>query len=186
MNSNKEKIIEFAKIQYLEVNADGFRINTWNDISKSIQKKFKQKINYSTIAKWSKKYDWESLFEKLKMAGIEKGKEQLQEKENKIIDEKSQTIADIYKSNKQLHVLSQKTIISRITGNPFLDSKGNEIKSEIGTTDLIRILQHSENGLLELLDKRKPETSKINIEHLSTEELIKRAEAARLIEKSSK
>jgi hypothetical protein len=153
MVNQKRKIIEFAQSLYLEVNDEGNKIHTWDSISKSIQKRFKQEIHYSTIAKWSKKYDWENLFSKIKMAGIERGKEQLQEKENKIIDERAQTIADIYKSNKQLQSLSQKTILARLTGQKLKDVNGNDLDSDFGNTDLIRILQHSEQTLLTLHDK---------------------------------
>jgi ribosomal protein S24E len=155
MNDQKLKIIEFAKRLYLEVNHDGKKTHTWDNISKNILKKYKLEIHFTTIQKWSKRYDWENLFEKLKMAGIEKGKQQLQEKENKLIDEKSQLVADIYKSNKTLQNLSQRTLTARLLGKPVVDSQGNEIDANFGNTDLIRILQHSESTLLELQDKKK-------------------------------
>jgi organic radical activating enzyme len=153
MNSQKEKIIQYAKILYLEVNADGNRVNTFESISHKVHKKFTIEIHYSTIVKWSKKYDWENTFIKIKQAGIEKGKEQLQEKENKLIDEKAQAIADIYKGNKTIQKIAQQTLISRLTGQPLKDGSGNEIKSEIFTNDIIRLLQHSEQTILNLHDK---------------------------------
>lgn len=154
-NSKHDEILEFARNLYLEVDSEGRKANTWDGISKSILKKYNLEIHLTTIQKWSKKYDWESLFDKIKMAGIEKGEQQLQEKENILIDEKSQTIADIYKSNKQLATLSQKTLTARLAGRQIKDNEGNIINADISTADLIRILQHSENSLLELLEKKK-------------------------------
>ena len=164
MNSKKLQIIEFAKELYFVVDADGKKVYTWESISKQVLKKFKLEIHFTTIQKWSKRYDWDSLFEKIKMAGIEKGKQQLQEKEKQIIDEKSQIIADIYKSNKQLQKISQQTILARLMGQELKDGNGNPINSDFGNSDLIRVLQHSETTLLELQDKKKPtDDNKVNI-----------------------
>lgn len=160
-STQRKEILEFARNLYLEVDAEGKKANTWDSISKNILKKYKLEIHLTTIQKWSKKHDWEGLFEKIKMAGIEKSKQNLQDKENVIVDEKSQTIADIYKSNKQLLALSQKTIISRLTGRQLKDGEGNNIDADISTTDLVRILQHSESSLLELLDKKKGGNEKL-------------------------
>jgi hypothetical protein len=153
MNSKKEKIKEYAKSLFLEVNAEGKKINTWEAISKNILKKFKLEIHFTTIQKWSKRYDWEITFEKLKMAGIERGKEQLQQKENQIIDEKANTIADIYQANKRLQKLAQQTILAQMTGQKLTDKDGNIINCNVGNTDVIRLIQHSENTLLNLHNK---------------------------------
>jgi hypothetical protein len=163
MDAKKEKIRNFAKDLYLKVDENGSKLHTWDYISKEILKKFKLEIHFTTIQKWSKKEDWSGTFEKIKMAGIEKGKEQLQEKENKLIDEKSQIIADIYKSNKTIQKLSQQTIVSRLLNQPLKDKDGNTIIADVGTTDLIRLLQHAEGTILDLHDKglnTNPDNSK--------------------------
>ena len=162
MNSKKIQIIEFAKELYFVVDSEGKRVNTWESISKQILKKFKLEIHFTTIQKWSKKYDWESLFEKVKMVGIERGKEQLQQKENQLIDEKSQIIADIYQSNKKIQSITQKTLLVRLTGSKLKDGSGNPIDADISNTDLIRLLQHSETTLLELQDKKKQQVNQSN------------------------
>jgi organic radical activating enzyme len=163
MVAKKNDIIEYAKSLYIEVNEDGNRINTFQEISNKVQKKFKISKTYSTIAKWVVKYDWENTFIKLKQAGIEKGKEQLQEKENKLIDEKSQVIADIYKSNKQIHGLAKQTLLARLTGQALKDKDGNAIDSKIYNSDLIRLMEHAEDTLLNLHDKKKGDDAKGNI-----------------------
>lgn len=155
MTDQKAKILEFALNLYLEVDAEGRRKNTWDYISKQILKKFKVEIHFTTIQKWSKRNDWESIFEKIKMAGIEKGREQLQEKQNKIIDEKSQVIADVYKSNKQIQGIAKTILLNRLLGKQMIDEQGNPMKINVANVDLIRLLQHSEQTLLSLQDKKR-------------------------------
>jgi hypothetical protein len=162
LNTQKRKIRDFAKDLFLQVDADGNKVNTWDSISKCILKKFKLEIHFTTIQKWSKAEDWNNTYEKIKMAGIESAKSELQVKENKLIDEKAQVIADIYKSNKSIQNLSKQTIISRLLGKQVTDKDGNEIKSDFGNTDLIRLLQHSEQTILTLHDK-KTDPNEINV-----------------------
>jgi hypothetical protein len=164
MISKKRKIRDYAKDLFLQVDDEGNRVNTFMKISTAIQKKFKIDINYSTIAKWSTNENWAATFEKIKMAGIELGKEQLQEKESKLIDEKAQTIADIYKSNKTIQKLTQQTILSRLTGQELKNNQGEEIKSTVGTSDLVRLLQYTETTILNLHDKRTGEDVNVNIQ----------------------
>ena len=153
MSALKDTIIEYARDLFLEVDDNGKKKHTFEFISESIQKKFKKAAHYSTIAKWSVRYDWGLLFEKIKMAGIERATQTPQQRENSIIDEKSQVIADIYKSNKQLQSISKNTLMARATGQPLKDGNGNEIKTDMNNADLIRILQHAENTILLLHDK---------------------------------
>lgn len=160
MDSKKQKIKDYAKDLFLQVDENGSKVHTWDTISKAVLKRFKLEIHFTTIQKWSKKEDWAATYEKIKMAGIELGKEQLQEKESKLIDEKAQTIADIYKSNKTIQKLTQQTILSRLTGQELKNSQGEEIKSHIGTSDLVRLLQHAEGTLLSLHDKKTPTGNK--------------------------
>jgi len=183
VDSKKKKIQEFARDLFLRVDDEGHKIHTWDSISKAILKKFKLDIHFTTIQKWSKKHDWSATFEKIKMAGIERGKQEFQRKEAQIIDEKADTIADIYKSNKQLQRLAQQTIIARMTGQKLKDKEGNEIKTDVGNTDVIRLIQHSENTLLTLHDKKPDKGDQIDLSGMTTEELILRHEAAKALEK---
>ncbi len=169
MDAKKEKIRNYAKDLYFQVDDEGHKINTWEGISKAVLKHFKILIHFTTIQKWSKKYDWEDTFEKIKMAGIERGKEKFQEKENQIIDEKANTIADIYKSNKNLQKIAQQTLLARLTDQPIKDSSGKEIKADVGNTDLIRLIQHSETTLLNLHDKRTDISLKIELPQIIIE-----------------
>lgn len=156
----KKNMVEFAKELYLEVDTDGNKLHTWDYISNELLKKFKVKLHLSTISKWSKKYHWEDLFERIKMAGIEKSKAEFQDKENKLIDERSKVIADIYNSNKTIQTLANQTILARITGQELKNKDGAIIKTDMQTQDVIRLLQHSEATLLELHEKRKEERGK--------------------------
>ena len=67
MNANKKKALEVAQDLFLEVNESGEKKNTNAFIANQLQKKCKYACDQSTIYRWSKKYDWESLFEKIKM-----------------------------------------------------------------------------------------------------------------------
>jgi organic radical activating enzyme len=158
--SKKDKIKDFAKSLFLEVNAEGNKIHTWDSISKAVLKRFKLEIHFTTIQKWSKKYDWASTYEKLKMAGIERGQEQLQEKENKLIDEKAQTIADIYKSNKTIQRIASQSIIAKLMGQPLKNSEGNPIETTLRDEVIARVLEKAENTLLSLHDKKAVDTQK--------------------------
>lgn len=164
MNATKQKAVEFAKSLYLEVNENGEKAYSCEYIAIQLQKKCKYECNQSTVYRWAKNNDWDGLFEKIKMAGIEKVKNSIQQKENQLIDEKSQVIADIYKSNKTLQKISQQTILARLTGQQVKGVNGEPINADFGNSDLIRILQHAEATLLELQDKRKPlDENKVNI-----------------------
>ena len=164
MNATKQKAVDFAKNLYLEVNDKGEKAYSCEYIAIQLQKKCKFECNQSTVYRWAKKNDWDGLFEKIKMAGIEKGKESIQQKENQLIDEKSQIIADIYQSNKKIQSITQKTLLSRLTGTQLKDSNGNDVNADMGNSDLIRLLQHSEATLLELQDKRKATANNQNID----------------------
>jgi hypothetical protein len=153
------KIKEFSKSMFLQVDAEGRKKYTWNEISKAVQKKFHKSVHFTTIQKWCKKENWEDVFDRLKMAGIEQAEKDIQSKENAIIDERSQTIADIYKSNKQIQGIAQKTILARMTGQQLFDKEQNPIVTQVQTPDIIRLLQHSEEILLELHDKKKKDDS---------------------------
>lgn len=182
MNTQKEKIRNFSKDLFLKVDSNGSKVHTWDSISKEILKKFKLEIHFTTIQKWSKKEDWSETYIKLKQAGIEKGKEQYQEKENKLIDEKSQVIADIYKSNKQIHGLAKNTLLARLTGQSLKDKDGNAIESKVYNSDLIRLMEHAEDTLLNLHDKKGVKSTYIDYSNTSPEVLIKAYEAAKYLD----
>jgi hypothetical protein len=150
MNSKKQKALDYARNLYVQVNENGLKKYTLQEISKKLHRDIKFEADYSTISKWAKRYLWEDTFIKLKQAGIEKAKGDI---DNKIIDEKANTIADIYKSNKQLEKIAQNTILARITGQKLKDKDGNPINTDVSDTDIIRLIQHSETILLNLHDK---------------------------------
>lgn len=150
MNAKKERAIECARNLFVDVNSDGTKKYTLQQISKILQTKCKYAIDFTTLSRWAKRYDWEGLFEKVKMAGIEKATNDI---ENKVIDEKAQTIADIYRSNKQIQKISHTTILSRLTGQDIRDKDGHQIESKVSTRDAISLLQYSEQVLLNLHEK---------------------------------
>lgn len=153
MKPDKQKIKDFAKEQFLEVDADGNKKYTWHDISNLILKKFKKKIHLSTIQKWSKSEDWHNTYEKIKQAGIEKSNLEIQKKENILIDAKANDIAEIYKGRKTLADLSRKHLTARLTGQS-LKINGDDLHILVETKELISILKDSEQVILNLNDKK--------------------------------
>jgi hypothetical protein len=152
MNAQKQKAVDYARSLFCEVSEDGSKKYSLHEIAKQLQQKCKYSVNVSNLSRWSKKFDWEDTFTKLKQAGIEQAKGDI---DNKIIDEKAQTIADIYKGNKQIQNLAKQTILARLLAKPVKDNEGNEIKSDVTNADIIRLLQHSETTILILQDKGK-------------------------------
>jgi len=152
MNAKKQKVIDFARSLYCEVNEGGQKKYTLLQIAKLVHQKCKFAINQSTISRWVIKYDWEDTFIKLKQAGIEKAKGDI---DNKLINEKADIIAEIYKDNKTIHSVAKNHLLARLTGQPVKDKDGNPIDvSKIWMNDLIRLMEHSEATLLNLHDKK--------------------------------
>jgi len=170
MISKKKSIKKFAKRLYLEVNSEGKKKYSLEDISKKIKGRFREPVHFTTIQKWAKYEDWDGLIEKIRIIGLDKAeieqKEKLKEinklqnekqqqrENNKLVDENSAVISEIYKSNNDLRLISERTLISRLTGNKIIYN-GKEISSEIKTNDLIRIFQNAERTLITLNSKHK-------------------------------
>lgn len=150
MNAKKQKAIEYCRSLYCDVKENGQKKYTLQEIEKKVQKDRKFSVSYSTISKWATKYGWEDTFIKLKQAGIEKAKGDI---DNKIIDEKVDIIATIYKSNKTFQKVATQTLLAKLTGQQLKDSQGNEIKTDISDAILERIIERSEQTLLKLQDK---------------------------------
>jgi hypothetical protein len=180
MIAKKQKAIEYARSLFCEVKEDGQKKYTLHDIAKLVLKKCKFETTLSTIGRWAQKYDWEDTFTKLKQAGIERAKGDI---DNKIIDEKANTIADIYQANKKLEKLAQQTILARMTGQKLTDKDGNEVKSDVGNTDIIRLIQHSESTLLALHDKKIDKGSQPDLSSMTNDELLDRLKLTQALEK---
>jgi hypothetical protein len=179
MNAKKSKAIEAARILYCEVNEAGQKKYTLQEIAKIVGTKCKYATTLSTISRWAIKFDWEDTFIKLKQAGIEKAKGDI---DNKIIDEKSDIIAEIYKNNKTILTLSKNHLFAKLTGQKVQDKDGNPIDVKMYTADLIRLMEHSEATLLNLHDKKSVQQT-LDLSSMSTEELLTRLDAIKKIEK---
>jgi hypothetical protein len=164
MKSTKTELIDFAKDLYLQVDENGKRIQTWVSISNVIQETFKKKIHYSTIAKWAVKYGWEKTFNQIKMVGIEKAKLSSQEKENKIVDAKSDIIARIYSYNEFRLNLSHMLWTAQKKGLKTITVKlsGEDTQIPVPKKDyaLERSIEYSEAMLLKLHGNKPPEEDK--------------------------
>ena len=160
MKTDKEKIKDYAKGLFLEVDAEGNKKFTWTEISKAVQKKFKKNVHYSTIAKWAVEYDWHSTYDKIKQAGIQNANLEIQKKENILIDAKANDFAEIYKGRKTLADLSRKHLIAKLTGQ-LLKINGETLQIDVETKELINILKDSEQVILNLNDKKETQDIKV-------------------------
>jgi hypothetical protein len=139
-------VIEYAKELYCTVDIlDGRKKYTYQQIANELSIKFGLKIELHNIINWASHGNWEKTFDNVKMAGIEKAEIAIAEKENKIIDEKSNIVSDIYSTNKELWKKAIEHIQARLSGSPA--------QSEMEDADAIKILQHAETIMLALNDK---------------------------------
>jgi hypothetical protein len=139
-------VIEYAKELYCTVDIlDGRKKYTYQQIANELSIKFGLKIELHNIINWASQGNWEKTFDNVKMAGIEKAEIAIAEKENKIIDEKSNIVSDIYSTNKELWKKAIEHIQARLSGSP--------VPSEMEDADAIKILQHAETIMLALNDK---------------------------------
>ena len=100
--SNKDKIIEYAKELYSQYDSEGKKVHSLRDIAKIMYQKHNKNVTYVTIRRWSKKYDWDKLNEKIKQQSIEKAKDEKFTSEEKIIEAESDKLAKDYKNAENL------------------------------------------------------------------------------------
>jgi hypothetical protein len=139
------EVVEFAKQLFCTVDViDGRKKYTYQQIADELSIKFGLKIEHHNIINWAMQGQWEKTFDNVKMAGIEKAEIAIAEKENKIIDEKSNIVSDIYLKNKTLWADAVKHVEARLNGEPA---------SEMEDADAIKILQSAQTIMLALNDK---------------------------------
>ena len=139
------EVMDYAKGLYCTVDKlDGRKKYTYIQISKEIEVKFGLRIEQHNLINWSVQGNWEKTFDNVKMAGIEKADIAIAEKENQIIDEKSNIVSDIYSKNKNLWKKAVEHVEKRLSG---------EAASEMFDADAIKILQSAQTIMLALNDK---------------------------------
>jgi hypothetical protein len=139
------EVMDYAKGLYCTVDKlDGRKKYTYIQISKEIEIKFGLRVEQHNLINWSSQGNWEKTFDNVKMAGIEKADIAIAEKENQIIDEKSNIVSDIYSKNKNLWKKAVEHVEKRLSG---------QVASEMFDTDAIKILQSAQTIMLALNDK---------------------------------
>ena len=101
-----DKIKDFAKDLYLQYNEDGSKTYSNSEIAILVAKKMRKKCGESTIRLWAKKGDWNKLNEQIKQQSILKSKDEKFTTEEKIIESKSNDLAQTYKHSKQLEKMA--------------------------------------------------------------------------------
>lgn len=102
MKKDKQQIIDFAKLLYLEYDNNGKRVYSLRDIVKEIKQKFSKDITNPTVLNWARKFGWNILNEKIKQQSIEKASIEKQTIEEQIIDAESDKLAKDYKNAENL------------------------------------------------------------------------------------
>jgi len=161
MKPEKQKIKDYAKDLFLQVDENGNKKYSLRDICEKILQKFHKSIDPKTILNWSNKENWINIYEKTKQAGIEQSKEDFHKKENQLIDAKANDIAEIYKGRKQLSELARKHLSARLTGQK-IKINGQDVNISMRDNELLKLLQDSENTILNLNDKSIGENKNTN------------------------
>lgn len=140
-----EKIKRYALNLYLTVNKKGERENSFRAIAKKIHQKFSKDVDNTTIRLWSKEEKWQALFTKQKQYGIEKAIKSKKEKEQAILDKKSDIIADLYRIKEGQFKATANIIAQRLKKQ--LDNPEEETLS---TRDAVAIGQMAYEALMNL------------------------------------
>jgi len=168
MNPQKQKIREYAKDLFLQVDENGSKKYSLREICTKIAQKHKKDIAPNTIRNWSEAEHWISIYEKSKQAGIEQSKIEADKKENALIDAKANDIAEIYKRKKEQAELAAKHIKAKLTGQKL---NGEELDlSGVPFRDLLTLQKDAEQTILNLNDKPTHNDNSVHIIIDSTSE----------------
>lgn len=176
MTEERKKIVEYAKKLYLKYNDSGERLYSLHEIATKVQQKYNTKTNKTTIRNWSENYDWNKINEKIKIHSIAKAKDSKITSEERIIEAKSDDLAEIYKQSLNVFRASAVAFKKSFDANKLSAKdalQGLKMASEI----LLRINEIPENVTIK---------NEINLSELGTEELLSRANAMKVIEHNEK
>lgn len=116
MTKNKQKIIDYAKLLYMQYDSKGKKSYSLRDIEQKISQNFHKTFTYRTVKNWSEKYDWNKLNEKIKQQSIEKATEEKFTKEEQLIEKESDKLAKDYKNAEKLADIGYDVVIEAYDG----------------------------------------------------------------------
>ena len=156
MSTRRDKIKEFAKDLYTQYDNEGKKKYSFRDISTEIQQRFNKKIHYSTIQKWSKdpEQNWDGLNQKIKQHAIQKANDERFTAEEKIIDARSEDLAEVYKYAKLMNQIGTDVMSKTYKGEPH---------KHITFKEAIAAARTGANIIFRLNDIPDPETNSTGI-----------------------
>lgn len=115
MENNRAELKDYAKNLYLEFNNKGKRKHTLQQIAEMVQQKFNvEKIDKSTISRWSRADGWDIILQEIKNRGIEQAINRAREKDEAVKDAKAEEFSIIYKSEADTYKLAKFLLNSRL------------------------------------------------------------------------
>jgi len=143
----KDDWIEIAKDLYLSYTEKGERKYSFRDIATIIYERYKKQINYATISRWCKKYEWEQLDQDIKNLAAEKSIDDYgRDKDEKIKDKKSTELAEIFKLEQYKYKAANKLVTD------LLKEQINEGKQHFSSKDLALLSNYAFDRLSEFMD----------------------------------
>jgi len=153
----KKEVIEYAKNLYLSIGENGKHLYSLQEIATNCNEELqkineKATVNKTTVLRWSRKYNWDYLYQDIKFTANNKSIQDSEDKEEAIKDARSSEIAEIVKEKREIR--------KRVT-EIILDLLNSENCHEIPTRDLINLLKITDDAFLKLIgfDKDNKEES---------------------------
>jgi len=165
MKTDKQKIIDYAKDLYLQYDSEGRKVFSLRDIVEKLLQEGYKKVTHQTIKRWSEKYDWNKLNEKVKQHSISKAEKEKLTTEEQIIEKESDKLAETYKNAESLEKVGFAVVFDAYKGkeNKLISTKDALTAIKLGTDIKLRILSIPESETIQNV--------KINMAEITDEEL---------------
>lgn len=126
---NKQKIKDFAKDLYLELDITGERKYSLREIAQKVEQKFNKHISFNSVRNWAEKDNWEKLLTEIKGLSVQKAKNEQFTKDEQIKEAKSNENAEIFKAWKYVFGTQLKEYQERVKGGRLSDIRSEELLS---------------------------------------------------------
>ncbi len=94
----QNEILDYAKLLYLEIGQDKKKKYSLQAICNKIKEECNKSVTRTTMMRWSKKYEWDSLFVKTIQHNIKRAEAENEIEERDILEEKGKGLRDLYKN----------------------------------------------------------------------------------------
>ncbi len=153
----KEIIREFAKDLYTQFDNDGNKLYSLRDISAKIKDEFNRSVTHVTVGRWAKDDDWDEVNQKIKQHAIDKANQTGSfSPEEKIIDARSDDLAEVYKYGKLMAQIGTDVLQ---TAYKVGKGQGGQKNTEISVKEAISAMRTGANIVFRLNDIPDPEVT---------------------------